>query len=714
MKWSASKKSLVKIVPLGKSAQIAPKKKGKTKITAEAMDGSGKKATVTLNILPFVSDKTPAPTAPPDTRKFTKIEDFEGYNVGTTWDKYTAAGFANPGHMTVVTDPENPNNKCLEVKLDGTDAAYDFAPVFNVDVSKLTDNEGKSAAGKTLGSYTGIRADLRVVGDDSDIRYKKVYCYFDQYGKIAKTDKFAANANKTSSAHVKPVGDSCEAVPAGDPSEDRSFRFGVEISMAEGSDKENGVTLFNGTESKESNKYFPGFYDSFKPAVQNTWYAKNTCSTGFKLKEADGKVGFATRSLGFMTSRINEADSTLLKQSKFDIVLGSTYQGAKTYNTLNPPTSVTLYYDNIGFLEEDIPITGLKVSLDGEAKVAVGSELKLGLTFEPADTTQRSVNWTVNNDKVTVDSEGKIKVAEDFVFDVGTTEKKIVVTATSAVNPALTSSFEVTVYKADEVTEPLVLDLAALYDTETKFTTSDGTESGLQEGITVETVTTEEGKTAYKLAGITHKNQRAYFKLPEAIDLSAYESVEITGNVAGQMTFDAYNVNFNKGAENWYKKSVLKTYPFFNGSRPLRPDEEIPFEASMLTDPKYVGEASDPLHDKYVSEIKSYESVGKIAAGTAMGPNGIETFDAKLSDIRGDETDWSKTQWFCLGSGDVLPYFYNEDLYDDEKYPGTESGDPLPEYMAVEKDWLIYSVRLIPKGYKEPGADTGSVEAPAQ
>lgn len=60
--------------------------------------------------------------------------------------------------MKVITDPENANNKVLQV----IPKFYSFCPVFTVDLEKLT---GISA--KKLGDYKGIRVKVRVVSDAS-------------------------------------------------------------------------------------------------------------------------------------------------------------------------------------------------------------------------------------------------------------------------------------------------------------------------------------------------------------------------------------------------------------------------------------------------------------------------------------------------------------------------------------------------------------------
>ncbi len=690
IKWSANKSgTYVTLVQLGRTCKVALKAVKKkpnydVKITAQAADGSGKKATVTLQVGEFQTDKTPAPTKAPDTRIKTVVEDFESYAVGTAWNRYTAAGKSSSGTMTVVADPENPENKCLQIKYTGPDA-YDYAPVFGVDISKLKDSTGKSAEGKTLGSYTGIKMDSRVVGTSGDVTYKNIYVYFDQYDSIKATDKFAASGNKTASASVDASGN---VVAADAPNRDRSLRFGVEISMAEGSKDEGGITLYNGNASKESNKYFPMYYSTWQPEDASTHFAANSCTAGFKPEEdANIKVGFAERTLAFVKDRIKEADSTLLEQKKVDVVVGSTY-GGSTKNTGG--TDLTLYLDNIAFVEEEVPVTGIAFDAENSVtRVAAGGSAQLVVAYTPDNTTQKGLNWTTTDNKVTVDASGKVTVAEDFDFG-GATEKVVTVTATSTVNPAITKSIDITVYAVEKANEPLVLNLSDMYDKETTFTKADGTVTSIQEDVAVNVVTDADGKEAWHLA-FTGNNQRAFFKFPEALDLSAYESVEITGFVPGQTSFDFWTADFDKTVDSWWESSfkAADTYPFFNGSRPMRPqDAPIPFEESMLTDPKYVG---DPIDDFLVGEFSDYQKTGTIDKGSAIGPNGVETLTIKLKDM--NPGDLSKVQWFSIGT-QGLPYF-------DPEGDGYESAAP----------YWIYSVRLMPKTTDD--VETPSVETPS-
>lgn len=616
-KWTSSKSSVISIpsgANTGTSCKVSAKKEGTATVTATAMDGSGKKAKVKFNVVRFISDKTPAPTAPPDTRIRTTIDDFESYAVGTAWNNFTAAnklnadGTSPSGSMTVVTDPEDANNKCLQIKYTGPDA-YDFAPVFNVDLEKLKDSLGNSAAGKTLKNYTGVKMNARVVGTSGDVTYKQIYCYFDQYGKIAKTDKFAANDNKSSSAHVDKDGN---AVAAGAPNEDRSLRFGVNIPMAEGTDAKTGGTLFNGNASQEVNKYFPCYYGVWNVQDANTHYTANSCSVGFKLKEADGKVGFADRTVTMNTARINEADSTLLNQSKFDVVLGSTY-GGSTKNTDN--TDLTLYLDNIALVEEPVPITDFTLSIPaGQDVVYPGGSVKANVVYTPENTTQKDLTWTTNNEKVKADTEGNISVAEDIVLANNETTE-VVVTATSKANTALTKSVVIKVAPIQIPTEPYVVDFDTMYDQE------------LSGDLTVEKTQDAEGVDCWKF-NFTDKNQRIYFKLPEEVNLSAYQKYEMVGFVPAQMSIDFFDASLPEAqAKNtdaspfeWWKTASAGTYPFYGGSSSNRledgtwvePNDKETESVILSQIKKSQASSTDP-------EVGDYNKTKYIALGNATG-----------------------------------------------------------------------------------------------
>ena len=630
LKWSTNKGSVLKVVGNGTKATVIARKVGKANVIAQATDGSGKKAVVKVTVTKFISDKTPAPTAEPDTRKKTTIEDFESYEVGKTWN-FTAAG-KNSGHMTVVQDPEDASNKCLEIKLDGTEAAFDFSPIFNVDLTKV-----KGAETKTLGDFSGIGMDLRVVTTSSDVLYKGIFCYFDQYGKMSKDDKFAASGNKSSSAHVDKDGN---PVAAGAANEDRSLRFGVNISQASAPSKESAVTLFNGNASTENTGYFPTYHDKvWKPDNASTFYLANSCTTAFKAKEEDGKVGFASRSLTFDTSRINEADNTLLKQNKFDVVFGTTYEGAPRNNSIG--ATLSWYVDNVCLIEESIPITDFTVTAGDSPKVAPGNKLTTTVTYTPENTTQKGLTWTTNNAKVKVDSNGTVSVDEDFFdgIDAAVQEVPVVVTATSNFNAALSKSVTVTVYRVAIPSKDLVI-TADMYNADLSDIP--------KENITVQK---DADGNDYMSIKFTKNNQFVFFELPEETDFSAYESLEISGKVMGQLTLRTFASDFSKNVNEWWDASAcLATYPFYGGSRPER------------------------LED-----------------GTPNGPFEKETETHKLSDILGkNSSSMSKTKYVILST--------NEKPQDGSDFE--------------EVTYDIFTLKFIPKT-GDAEVESPSVETPA-
>lgn len=673
LKWSTNKSSILKVVGSGTKATVIARKIGKANVTAEATDGSGKKSTIKVNVVKFKSDKTPAPTATPDTRKKTLVEDFESYEVGKEW-KYTSAG-KDSGTMKVVADPEDPTNKCLEVDLNGTAAAFDFAPIFNVDLSKL-----KDTTGKTLGSYSGACADLRVVSTSSDVKYKSIYVYLDNYGAMQKSDKFAANDNKAASAHVNSKG---EKVAAGAADEDKSLRFGVNNVMGTGTKSEYGVKLFNGNDSKENGAYFPSYHESvWIPSDASTHYAANSCTAGFKEKEADGKVGFANRSASFDTTFINELDPELVNKTQFDLVWGTTYQGNPTDATNGMHT--TWYIDNLNLVEEDIPVTDFKISLDENSdvttgRVAVGGTAQVYTTYTPANTTQKGITWTTSNDKVTVNANGKISVADDFTMPSGQTEATVTVTATSKFNAQLTKSVEITIYKGEEVQDITYTgkELAGML---VKDWSDAEIETAMVESGTGET------KEMVEVMDMrfTKNNQRIFFKLPENIDLSQYERIVVTGDVAGQMTIDTWDAGFTHDTENdseWYKKASITSYPFFEGSHPYRPQREKITVEDFLK--KY------PEIDK-ATYIDTNTNIvdGVIPKGTSVGPKGVEPCEIDIEDSL--NSDCSNTGYVSLGTNKAIAEWDEE--------------EPVYHYY-------IYSIKFVTKATAK--AEEAAAESPA-
>ena len=187
VKWSSSKKAVASVT---KKGVVKAKKKGKTVITAKIGKKKLKcKITVKQKV---VKKKT--------VYQSQMVENFESYTAGTDWGNYTlgeglTSGGNEPAHylakgetMKVITDPENANNKVLQV----IPKFYSFCPVFTVDLEKLT---GISA--KKLGDYKGIRVKVRVVSDASRHVGIGINSFFGKAGTINK--KYAFNTYTTQS-----------------------------------------------------------------------------------------------------------------------------------------------------------------------------------------------------------------------------------------------------------------------------------------------------------------------------------------------------------------------------------------------------------------------------------------------------------------------------------------------------------------------------------
>ncbi|MCH5252065.1 MAG: Ig-like domain-containing protein [Lachnospiraceae bacterium] len=263
IKWSSSKK---KVAMVSKKGKVTAKQKGKAVITAKI----GKKK---LKCKVTVKEKI--------VYKTQMIENFESYAPGTDWGNYTlgegltSGGDEDPHYlakdetMKVVVDPENPNNKVLQVK----PKFYSYAPVFTVDLTKLT---GLST--KKLGDYAGVRVKIRVVSDASCHVGIGLNAFFGKAGTINK--KYAFNTYTASDQAL--------------PKEVEYYKFYYAKGMLTGVGPEDG-------------------------SMPQFTAGKHT--KGHKFLEKDKNVGFATKTLTFN----KYLTSTLKQQNQFDFVLGGSY-----------------------------------------------------------------------------------------------------------------------------------------------------------------------------------------------------------------------------------------------------------------------------------------------------------------------------------------------------------------------------------------------------
>lgn len=263
VKWSSSKKS---VATVSKAGTVKAVKKGKATITAKV---AKKKLKCTVTVKEKIVYQAQM------------VENFESYAVGTDWGNYTlgeglTSGGNEPAHyladgetMKVVADPENPNNKVLQM----IPKFYSFCPVFTVDLAKLTGD-----ATKKLGNYKGIRVKIRVVSDASRHVGIGINSFFGPAETINK--KYAFNTYTTQE----------NALPA----EREYYKFYYTKGMVKPATPDDGDM----------------------PQVKNGKSQK-----GHKFKESDKNVGLATKTLLFNAN----LTSDLKNQTTFDFVVGGSY-----------------------------------------------------------------------------------------------------------------------------------------------------------------------------------------------------------------------------------------------------------------------------------------------------------------------------------------------------------------------------------------------------
>ncbi|MCM1245735.1 MAG: Ig-like domain-containing protein, partial [Roseburia sp.] len=517
---------------VGTSCKVSARKKGTATITATAMDGSGKKAKMKLKVTPFVSDKTSAPTAEPDPYIGTDVQNFESYEVGTDWTTLAEGGAtkgeayanSNVGTMKVVQDPENAENKCLEIDYTyGDTQAYDFAPVFTVDLSKLAECD----ASTKLSKFVGVRFNCRVVANTPDCQYKTIACYFAPAGSI--TPQYYFDTSLAESGEY--------------------FKFKADASMATGEDKDYAAKLYNDLETTENQKVFPAFFTKWSEGK----YGEKSCSPGYKENEADATVGFAKRTILFNTERMKtSADGNMLDSTTFDMVFGSTYKGMYAPYGYH----MKIYIDDVQLVTADIPITGIDIKKKPEQMV-VDSTTKLEPVFTPENTTHQEVVWTSSDRNIaTVDKEGNV-----YAESAGT----VVITVTSKDNPAISQSLTITVKEPDYADAPLKIDLTDL----SKYITLMDREDPTKEATLKPTVN-DDGSITIPYTGAS---QYAIYDFGQDVDMTQYQSFSITGYSAGQFAIELYsaetNLTFRKSlgdAYDWWEEAQWNYYPFFEGS----------------------------------------------------------------------------------------------------------------------------------------------------
>ena len=541
MKWKAKNSKIIYVSPYG---VVTPVKAGSTKIYGYTKDGTNKKVTINVKINDKPSNlATPIPHYENETREKVVVEDFESYDIGYNWESDDMEGTAgkatkgkeyvngNCGKMTVVQDPEDSNNKCLKIEYNGDTQAYDYAPIFNLKGSKLKN--------KALEKYSAIQVQSRVVSNAPDCKYKAVAAYFDQYKKITPEYYFDTSLTEDD-ATAKGI--------------DKKFvKFGVSIPMAKGNDEKFNVKDGKFAGMTYNNKTFPMFYDDW--AKEKT---DENRTVGYKESDA-GEAGWHQNTLDFNTGNINNADKTLLTQGQVSVVLGSTYSGKYTGGQY-----LTLYLDNLALLEGEIACEKINIT-PATTKVAAGLSTYIDsdydIAYEPEKTTQKELVWSSSDESI-----AKVSTTSGHPTIYGIKPGKATITAVCKKNPSIKWSQVYEVFESTLATEDYVVDLskrvAVKGDNDTTTKVYSNVESTMVDGKLVIPFTKKD-------------SQHVVIDLGEGgVDLTKYQSVEITAYATEQLTFDMYPDGVDFTQDGYYKKQIeWTTYPFFTGSRAIRAQE---------------------------------------------------------------------------------------------------------------------------------------------
>ena len=543
MKWKAKNSKIVYVSPYG---VVTPVKAGSTKIYGYTKDGTNKKVTINVKINPAPVTDTPTPNYENDPREATLIESFESYQDGQNWARSTKGKEyvnSNCGDMMVVKDPENPNNKVLRIRYNGNTQAYDYAPIFSLDLGA-----------KKLENYSAVRIKSRVVANAPDCTYKAVYGYFAKKGTI-KSEHYFATSTKLADAEAKAKDKSNALFGTSSDELKDLLKFGVDIPMLEGTKEEYNAKSGDSAGKKYMNKYFPQYFSKYQEGD------KTAVAAGYKETET-GKVGFQTNTLEMQTSRIKEADASLLQDSSFDLALGSTYAGKYPNGQY-----VTVYIDDIEFLEGDIPIKSLNLQPKYTDKIVEGMYVDITKVLDPVNTTFSEVTWKSSNPEIaTVDSNGRVT---------GIKAGKVNITATCVRDTSVSKTIEITVMpRGTAATKNKYLDLSGYTN---KTPEKNATEEELAHGSDIQATEAEEG---INLPFTVSDKESVIIKLKEPIDLTQYQGVAFTGLSDYQLTVEFHDASFDKRysessdntngdqfkAYNWWDRYQWATYPFFGGS----------------------------------------------------------------------------------------------------------------------------------------------------
>ena len=537
MKWKVKNSKVVYVSPQG---IVTPSKPGSTVITGYTKDGTNKKVKIKVTIKEAPATATPAPNyEPEDTREKILVEDFEGYDVGFDWEKGGAVGTAdgatrgkeyvgkNVGKMTVVQDPEDPKNKCLKIEYNGDTQAYDYAPVFALDLKK------------TLQEYSGISLKSRIVSSNTaDCQYKNVAAFFSKQGTITPDYYFDTSLTKDD-AKKKGL-------------DEDLVKFSVDAPHASGKDEKYNIKGGEFDYMTYNNKSFPMYYNDWPKSKID-----ENRTVGFKESENDSyKAGWHPNKLGFNLGAITEEG--VKESKKISVVLGSTYAGA--YPSKN--ASLTLYIDDITLLEGEIPATSVKVD-NPPTKIAKGLKLAIAkedLLFTPENTTQTQLTWTSSDESVvTVDGSKSSPVIEALKAGEAT------ITAAVTKNPSIKTSFKIEVYEPTLAAADEVIDL-------TKVKIMPKVAEGDETTPVFSSIDDfKQDANGLSINFTQANNDHIVLDLGKTYDMTKYKGFSLVGEATDQMSFELYPDTLSLRVDDWWTKQVeFSTYPFFEGSHAYR------------------------------------------------------------------------------------------------------------------------------------------------
>jgi hypothetical protein len=367
----------------------------------------------------------PKPSASPpvalEDMKLTMVEDFESYQIGTEWN-ITTGEYPNTVTATVEQDQMNPDNKVLRIDYDGTDQAYDVAPIFSINLNGLP-NIYDISSSPVLDDFEGFTFKTKVECNSADCVRKPIYAYFDDAGKVNESYYFATT------------------IDAPHEGKEEIRKFKRHLSMAYGDDSEFVDPVTN---KIDNHRYFPYYYNS-----RGYPRDRSQVSPGFSDLYNDEDIEMTDRIMYFSKPSMKDSITglSLLDNNSFDLVFGSTYSGE--YQSQYIPEFLVLYIDDLQLISrsKDTNITSVKFDISNN-KVGLGLTRHPNVQFTPENTSQRELLWSSSDESI-------LSIDEDTGYMTGKKLGKATIKAISRNNPSISAEQEIVVHEVGTATEDI-------------------------------------------------------------------------------------------------------------------------------------------------------------------------------------------------------------------------------------------------------------------